>query len=64
MNYYYVALQSSTLRAATADVAVNAGVFARPDEEITSTTVTTTTVDETSIKPSIGEGKNLIGRLK
>jgi len=43
MSLYYIPLQSSTLRAATADTAVNAGTFARPDGEISQTTIVITT---------------------
>lgn len=43
MSQYYIPVQSSTLRSARADTAVNAGTFARPDSEITQTTIVITT---------------------
>jgi len=62
MSSYYFAVISSIGRAETAQAPPNAGVFARPDEEITSSTVTTTTVDPTP--PPTGSGKIFHGIIK
>lgn len=60
-NSYYYAVISSVGRAETASSDPNAGVFARPDSEVTSTTVTTTTSD-----PSVGTSETtfFLGELK
>jgi len=54
MSYLYVSLQSNSLRPEAVDVVVNAPTFARPDEEVSSSTVTTTVSDNQSSQGGSG----------
>lgn len=66
---YYMAIQGSIGRAETAQAAVKAPTFSRPDEEISSSTVTTTVSDTTattsgSINEQGAGGRAFLGEIK
>ncbi len=54
MSYLYAVLQTHALRPAATDTAANAGVFSRPDAEVSSSTVTTTVSDSSTSQGGSG----------
>jgi len=54
MSYLYASLQSNSLRPEAVEAPVNVPTFARPDEEVSSSTVTTTVSENQSSQGGSG----------